>query len=134
MVSKLRIQRIAERIREELSEMVIHEVHDPRLNQISITDVTVDKELTYAEIYFSTLEGSQRAEDILAALNHASGYLRSELAKRIELRLFPRLRFHWDPTFERAERLEQLFSQLRSEATGLTSNDREPNDTDGKDG
>lgn len=115
MVSKLRAQRIADRIREELSVMLIQEVQDPRLEGISITDVTVDRELAYAEIFVSAVEGVKRAEDILDGLQHAGGYLRKELANRIDLRVFPRLRFYWDPTFERADRMERLFDELRKE-------------------
>lgn len=115
MVSKMRAQRIADRIREELSEMLIQEVQDPRLSGVSVTDVTVDRELAFASVYVSALEGSQRADEILEAFNYARGYFRSELAKRIKLRVFPRLRFNWDPTFERAERIEQLFRSLDEE-------------------
>lgn len=115
MVSKLRAQRIADRIREELSEMLVYEVADPRLTGVSVTDVSVDRELAFASVYVSALEGSERAGEILDALNHARGYLRSELARRIELRAFPKLRFNWDSTFERAERIEQLIASLSVE-------------------
>lgn len=115
MVSKLRATRIAERIREELSEILITQVNDPRLAGISVTDVNVDRELGYANIYVSALEGTSRAKEVLIGLEHAQGYLRSELARRIALRAFPRLRFHWDPTFERAERIEQLIASLHAE-------------------
>jgi ribosome-binding factor A len=114
MVSQVRAQKIADRIRGDLSELIIQEVHDPRMHGISITDVTVDRELAYADVYVSALEGSQRAPEVIAGLEHAAGYLRSELAKRIELRVFPRLRFHWDVTFERAERIEQLLDSLHT--------------------
>ncbi len=115
MVSKTRAQRIADRIREDLSEMLIQEVSDPRLLGVTVTDVTVDRELAYAEIYVSALEGRERSKEIIDGLEHASGYLRRELAQRIELRQFPRLRFHWDPTEERAERIERLITSLHEE-------------------
>jgi len=123
VVSKLRTQRIAERIREELSEILLQGVSDPRLLGISVTDVTIDRELAYAEIYISALEGSDRWPEIKEGLNHASGYLRRELAQRIELRVFPRLRFHWDPTFERAERIERLFASLHENEAHPASGD-----------
>jgi ribosome-binding factor A len=113
----MRIQRIADRIREELSEMMLQEVQDPRLVGISITDVTIDRELAFAEVYVSAIEGSERAEEILEGLRHASGFLRSELARRVELRTFPKLRFHWDPTPERAEQIEKLLDSLQAEAS-----------------
>ena len=112
----MRASRIADRIREELSEMLIQEISDPRLVGISITDVTVDREIAYADVYVSALEGAQRAEDVLAGLDHAQGYLRHELSQRVDLRVFPRLRFHWDPTFERAEKIERLIASLHQDS------------------
>ena len=112
MVSKSRATRIAERIREELSAILIMKSMDPRLAGLSVTDVTVDRELAFAEVYVCALEGGQQSEAYLTALEHAQGFLRSELARRVELRVFPRLRFHWDPTFERAEIIERLISSL----------------------
>ena len=116
MVSKVRSQRIADRIREELSEMMIKEVHDPRLVGVMITDITVDRELAYADVYVSSLEGSERASEVITALEHAGGFLRTELARRVELRIFPRLRFHWDPTPERADHMEKLFNAMQADA------------------
>jgi ribosome-binding factor A len=123
VVSTLRKQRIADRIREELSEMLVLEISDPRLRAVSVTDVTVDRELAYAEIYFSAIEGAQRLEEILSGWEHAQGYIRRELSHRIELRTFPRLRFHWDPTFDRAEKIERLIASLHGDSeTGEAGN------------
>lgn len=115
MPSQMRLQRIADRIRQELSEMVVRELADPRLTGISITDVKVDRELAYADIYVSAVEGHERAKDVIDGLQHASGYLRRALAERVDLRVFPRLRYHWDPTPERADQIERLLAELRSE-------------------
>jgi ribosome-binding factor A len=115
VVSKTRTVRIAERMRNELSEMLIKEIHDPRLHGVSITGIEVDRELAYATIYYSSIEGAARVEEIQAGLEHAQGFLRSELAQRIELRVFPRLRFRYDPTFERAENIERIFAELNAE-------------------
>lgn len=115
MVSKMRAQRIADRIHQELSEMLIFELSDPRLAGISVTDVKVDRELSYANIYVSAIEGSSRSEEVLTGLEHAQGFIRRELAQRVDLRSFPHLRFHWDPTFEKAEHIEKLLASLRDE-------------------
>ena len=116
MPSQLRLQRIADRIRQELSEMlVMSNVRDPRLAGIFITDVKVDRELAFADVYFSAVEGQERAKEILAGLNSASGFLRRMLAERVDLRVFPRLRFHWDPTPERADRIERILADIRKE-------------------
>lgn len=100
--------------------MLIRDISDPRLSGISITDVRVDRELAYADIYYSALEGSERATEILDGLEHAKGFLRHELAVRIDLRTFPRLRFHWDPTFEKADSIEKLFASLHKEESRET--------------
>jgi ribosome-binding factor A len=113
MPSGTRLQRIADRIRQELSEMLIREISDPRLKQIYVTDVTVDRELAYADIYVSAVEGISRSADVLAGLESASGYIRRTLASRVELRTFPRLRFHWDMTPENADQIEKVLAELR---------------------
>jgi ribosome-binding factor A len=115
MPSKLRVERIADRIRQELSEMMIREVQDPRLSGVSITDVKVDRELAYADVYVSAVEGHERAEEVLQGMESASGFLRHALAERIDLRTFPRLRFHWDSTPERADHIERLLAELKEE-------------------
>jgi ribosome-binding factor A len=113
MPSGIRLQRIADRIRQELSEMLIHEISDPRLKQIYVTDVKVDRELTYADVYVSAVEGVSRSVDVLAGLESAAGFIRRNLASRVELRAFPRLRFHWDMTPENADHIEKVLAELR---------------------
>ncbi|NPA07133.1 MAG: 30S ribosome-binding factor RbfA [Chloroflexi bacterium] len=124
MVGELRLRRIEERIKEELAEIFLFDVADPRLQGVNVTDVEVDRELAYADIYVSAVEGSERKDEILRALEHAKGFLRTMLAQRMaHLRTFPRLRFHWDPTPERAARLEQLFAQLEAERRAALEQD-----------
>ena len=120
MVSKTRLTKISERIREELTEIILMESSDPRLKGVTITGAEVDKELAFAEIYVCALEGSQRSQEVLSGLEHAQGFLRSELAHRMELRVFPRLRFHWDPTFERADEIERLLITIHKTDTTKT--------------
>ena len=115
MVSQLRLRRINERLKEELALLLLYEVADPRVRGASVTDVRVDRELAYADVFVSAVEGSERREEILEGLEHARGFLSRELARRVKLRQFPRLRFHWDPTPERAERIEALLEQIRAE-------------------
>jgi len=114
MPSGVRLQRIADRIRLELSEMLIKEISDPRLHQIYLTDVKVDRELAYADIYVSAIEGVGRSKDVLAGLESASGFIKRNLASRVELRAFPRLRFHWDITPENADHIEKLLADIRN--------------------
>ena len=124
MPSKLRTKRIADRIRQLLSEMLINgKISDPRLASVFITDVTVDRELSFAKIFVSSLEGKSQSGEILAGLEHASGYLRSSLAQEIDLRSFPMLRFYWDETPERADRIDQLLDSIAK--TNVADEDQE---------
>lgn len=114
MPSGIRLQRIADRVRQELSELLIREVNDPRLQHIFITDVKIDKELAFADVYVSAIEGTGRSIEVLAGLESASGFFRRILAAKVELRAFPRLRFHWDPTPENADHIEKVLAGLRN--------------------
>jgi ribosome-binding factor A len=115
MPSKIRLQRIADRIRDDLSVMVIQKLSDPRVEGAFITDVNVDREFAFADVFVSAVEGAVRSKEILEGFTHASGFLRKELASQIELRVFPKLRFHWDPTPENADHIEKLLAELRED-------------------
>ena len=115
MVSIERSERIAQRIKEELSEMVLFEITDPRLSGIFITHIRVDRELAFASVFVSCLEGAEREKEILSGLEHASGYLRRQLARQIQLRSFPKLKFFWDPIPENAERMDKLIDSLNQD-------------------
>ncbi len=116
MVSESRTDRIADRIQRDLSLLFLQEISDPRLEDVYITSVEVDRELAYADIYVSAMDGSERKDEIMKALNRASGFIRSQLVMSIShLRTFPEIRFHWDPTPERVERLDQIFAELDEE-------------------
>jgi len=116
MPDSKRLQRISDRIRQEISEALIRDISDPRLDHVYITDVKVDRELAYAEIYYSAVEGHERAKEIQQGFDHANGFLRHFLAERIELRVFPRLRFHWDPTPEKSDQIERILASIRKES------------------
>lgn len=115
MVSKTRVQKIEDRIFEELSTILLMEVSDPRLSSVSITKIKVDRELAFANIYVSSLEGSESADEIIEGLKHAGGYLRRELAHRIDIKHTPRLRFYWDRSPEHADRIDQLIASLHQD-------------------
>lgn len=115
MVSEDRRRRISRQVMEELSKMLIFDLSDPRVANTSVTQVRVDRELAYANIFVTSFLGSENKEEILEGFNAAKGYIRRQLAQRIQLRSFPQLRFHWDPAPEHADRMDRLFAQLREE-------------------
>lgn len=111
-MSKIRQQRTAEQIKIILSQLVLRDLRDPRLQDLTITDVKIDRELQYADIYVNALGDESREAEVMAALQGATGYFRRELASRLTLRTVPNLHFHWDPTLAHAERIDQLLDSL----------------------
>jgi len=95
-----------------LSELFLRALRDPRLQDVTITDLRVDRELQAAHIYINALGSDAREEDVMAGANQASGYLRRELGQRMRLRNTPRLIFHWDPLPAQAEHISQLIEGL----------------------
>lgn len=111
-MSKIRQQRVAEGLRAELMDLLQNELRDPRLNLVTITDVTIDRELRHASVFVSALASPEEQRQIMKALEGATGFLRREIARRIHLRVVPELRFHWDPSLERGERIGQILDHL----------------------
>ncbi len=116
MVSESRSERIADRLNRELSMLFMQEISDPRLEGLSITGVEVDRELAYADVYVSALDGDGRKQDIMKALKRAKGFIRSQLAVSVSnLRTFPEIRYHWDSVPERVTRMDEIFAELEEE-------------------
>jgi ribosome-binding factor A len=107
-----RQQRVAEQVRHELSQLIEHEIDDPRLELISVTDVTISPDLREANVYFSTLQGEAARAEVLAGLEAARGFLRHGLAERLKLRVVPDLHFHWDKSLETGDRISKLIDQI----------------------
>ncbi|MEP7287961.1 MAG: 30S ribosome-binding factor RbfA [Chloroflexota bacterium] len=104
--------RMADRIREILSSLLLLDVTDPALQGITVTDVRLDQELEYADIYVNALGDESRQREVLAGLTRANGFLRREVGKRVRLRRVPVLHFHWDVTLSRAEAIERVIDSL----------------------
>ena len=104
--------RMSERIQGILSELLLREVSDPRLQHITVTEVKLDPELMFATIYVNALGDESRETQVMAGLQRAKGFLRREVGKRIQLRNAPDLVFHWDKTLARGERMHHLISSL----------------------
>jgi ribosome-binding factor A len=109
--------RVADQIQRELSLLVRTEVKDPGLSQLlTITAVDVTRDLSIARVYITVLEASQR-ESSMIALQRAGGFLRSQLAARLSIRAVPQLRFLYDESVERGERLSGLIdAAVKSDA------------------
>ena len=122
-----RAQRIADQIQREIAVLIQQEVSDPRVGMVSVTGVDVSNDLAYAKIYITVLNSLAGDEQInadtlsepgvldqleieenLKALKKASGFLRTLLAKRLRLRVVPKLQFYYDSSIEQGQRLSDL--------------------------
>lgn len=115
MPTPARAKKVAKRIHEELAEILQREVSDPRLSLISVTGVEVDRELAYATIFVTALDSQDKLDEILSTIRGAAGFLRKQLAARIPLRSFPRLRFEYDASYDRGGRIDELLAMLGDE-------------------
>jgi ribosome-binding factor A len=105
--------RVADFIRDEIASIIQREMRDPRVGMVSVNEVRVSRDLSYADVYVSSLEAdTEPARRVLIeVLNKAAGYFRSELAKRHKMRTTPKPRFHYDELMERGPRLESLIEK-----------------------
>lgn len=103
-----RSRRVAEQIQRELSGIIRLELKDPRVGMITLTDVEVTQDYSHAKVFFTQLGDAEGAEGVEAALQHAAGFLRSQLAQRLKLRIVPELHFKYDVSVERGMRLSRL--------------------------
>jgi ribosome-binding factor A len=108
-----RADRFGHLLQREIAELVRTEVKDPRVSGITVLDVEVSKDLAHATVFFSML-GEQGHLEAEQALNHAGGFLRHELGRRLSVRTVPQLRFRYDPTEERAMALSKLIDDARA--------------------
>ncbi|MCM8595844.1 30S ribosome-binding factor RbfA [Accumulibacter sp.] len=106
-----RSDRIAEQIRRELAELIRSELRDPRVGMVSLTEVQISPDYAHARVYFSTLAGSEGLAEVQAGLDKASGFLRSELGKRITIHMTPQLHFVFDESLERGAQLSKLIGE-----------------------
>jgi ribosome-binding factor A len=111
-VTTPRQRRVAEAIMADLGQLLIFEVNDPRLRGVTVTEVQIDRELQYADIYVNALGQEERQEEVLEALKRASGFFRRMLSQSLDLRKMPELRFAWDTAFEQAARIDELLDSL----------------------
>lgn len=123
-----RTDRVADQIQRELSQLIQLRLKDPRVGMVNLQDVTVSRDLSYADIYFTLLgEGSEAGAKAEQVLTHAGGFLRTALAQSLNTRITPRLRFHYDETPERADQLSRLIDEAREEDRQLRPEDDSDN-------
>lgn len=113
-----RTRRIADQIQREIADLIRLEVKDPRVGMVTLTGVEVSPDHEHAKIFFTSLGDSASAAESELALQHAAGFLRSQLAHRVQTRTVPRLHFVYDVSVERGIHLSKLIDEAVKSPTG----------------
>lgn len=114
-MEKLRTSRVAEQMKKEVGEIVNQKLQDPRIGFVTVTDVSLTNDLQQATIYVSVLGNEEEKNESLAGLQQATGFVRSEVSKRIRLRKVPEITFAFDDAHEHGNRIEEILKELKNE-------------------
>jgi ribosome-binding factor A len=136
MAESNRIRRVAQRVREELSTLLGRSARDPGLSGVTVTDVSMSADLQLARVYYTLLDGSDRRA-AARGLRRAQPYLRRAIGQRLQLRQVPEMRFLYDDSAERQDRIARIFEEIEQQRESLRPAGDEPDapvateDTDG---
>ena len=126
-----RQERLAEQIKEEVSMIIVGEVEDPRVADVTVTDARLTPDLRYAKIYVTVLGSDKEIDESLAALKHAAGFIRTQLGAVLRMKRTPELHFVYDNITETATRIEKILSEedekarVREQSANALEPDRE---------
>jgi len=112
MLPYKRSQRVGDLLREEIAEIIMNRVKDPRLGFITVTGVDITEDLKIAKVYISTLKAEEK-ETTLEILNSAKGFIRAELSKRVRMKFIPSLTFRIDESIEYGNKIEKLLKEIK---------------------
>ena len=109
-------------IKEEVADIIMHKLKDPRLGFITVTDARVSDDLKHAKIYISVLESAKK-DETFKILTSSTGFIRSELAKRVKIKFIPQLAFKFDESIEYGAKIDKMLNEIKSSSTSSTNDD-----------
>ena len=115
MSSQLRIEKLQELIKQEMSKMLLREIKDPRIGFVTVTDVEMTGDLREAKIYVSVMGDEKKVKDSLKGLQSALGFIRREIGKRIRLRFTPEISFALDTSLDYSEHIQKILLDIEKE-------------------
>ena len=111
-MGELRIRKIQEFIKQEVSRIILQELKDPRLGFVTVTDVRITGDLREATVYVSLFGSDEEKKNTLAALAKANGFIRSEVGKRLGIRYSPQIGFKEDPSLDYGMKIEKILHTI----------------------
>lgn len=117
-------QRLNSIIAKEISDIITFEIKDPNINLVSITEVNITNDLSYAKVFVSIID-QKRKKNILNALNQAKGFVKKKLSKRLSIRKIPELNFIYDDSLDKASRIENILKKVKKQGENMLKVDLE---------
>ena len=111
-MTNMRAERVGEQMKKEIMDIVNNKVKDPRVGFITITDVDLTNELSQAKVFLTVLGSDKEIDDTFKALDKAKGFIKSELATRMRLRIIPELSFEYDKSIDYGNKIEKMIRDL----------------------
>ena len=121
MGNKLRIEKLQELIKQEMSKMLLTDLKDPRIGFVTVTDVEMTGDLREAKIYVSVMGGAEQVKSSLEGLNGALGFVRREIGQRIRLRFTPEISFALDTSLDYGDHIQKLLLQVEGDKNADTA-------------
>ncbi len=112
MLAGKRSTRVGDQLLKGIADLLMHKVKDPRVQGVTLTGVSLSKDLKYAKVYFSLIGDGDDIKRALTGLDSAKGYIKREIGLRVKLRYVPDIVFEHDPTLEIGNRMERLFHEI----------------------
>ncbi len=117
-----RSTRVGDLIKEEVADIIMHKLKDPRLGFITVTDARVSSDLRHAKIYISVLEAVKK-DETLKILMSSTGFIRSELAKRVKIKFIPEIVFKFDESIEYGAKIDRMLNEIKTSKTSTVNDD-----------
>ncbi len=114
-MARLRVEKVQEAIQHEISNMLLHDVKDPRIQFVTVTGVELTDDMSYAKIFVSLYGPKDTQEETWQALKKALGFMRTEIAKRIRLRFAPTLILEKDHSLEYSAHIQSILDKINQE-------------------
>ena len=114
-MSKVRVEKLQELMKREISDIVLHELKDPRIGFVTVTSVSCTEDLREAKIYVSIMGDEKAARESLHGLNSSLGFVRREIGRRIRLRFTPEISFALDASLDYSDHIQRLLNEIHKE-------------------
>ncbi len=111
-MARVRVEKVQEMIRQEVSSILLNDIKDPRVKFVTVTSVEATADLRSAKIYVSLYGDDEEKKQSWQGIQHALGFIRTEIGKRIRLRFTPELSFHLDKSLDYSDHIQRILQQI----------------------